>query len=241
MSEGIQEVCPIRIVVLGFERDLEILEKLSEYLKAKIVLYEPDIWKNLFEYDCIVAYMPSGIVIRGICPYLRGKWVDPAIVVVNKGLDYAVPILGGHHGGNEVAKFLENFGLKAVITTAMEYTEGLSVGIGCRKGIKAEEVVDAILRSLDDINSSLEDVRVIATAEIKKDESGIKGAADILKKPLMFARKEDINSTSTLTPSKATSIGLQSVAEACSLIFSREKKLILPKRVYGGVTIAISR
>jgi len=89
-----------------------------------------------------------------MCPWLRNKWVDPAVVVVDKAMRYAIPLLGGHHGGNEVARLLENHGLTAVITTAIEYSEGLSVGIGCRKGIKAEDILYAIKAALEGANST---------------------------------------------------------------------------------------
>ncbi len=185
--------------------------------------------------------MPCGAVVRGICPYLRNKWIDPAIVVVDKAMRYAIPVVGGHHGGNEVAEMLEKFGLKAVITTAMEYSEGLSVGIGCRKGVRAEDVVYAIKSALAELGFTLRDVRVIATAEIKKDEKGLIEAVDSIKKPLIFVRSEDLNAIDVPSESEARRVGLRSVAEGCALFCSREKKLLMPKRVYRGVTVAIAR
>jgi len=193
------------------------------------------------EYDCIVACMPCGIVIRGICPFLRSKWIDPAVVVVDKAMKYAIPVIGGHHGGNEVAKELEKFGLIAVITTAMEYSEGLSVGIGCRKGTGAEEIVYAVKASLAELGYTLKDVRVLATAEIKKDEKGIIKAADILKKPLIFVKIQVLNSIDVPSKSEAGRVGIRSVAEGCAIHCSKEKVLLMPKRVYGKVTVAIAR
>ncbi len=203
--------------------------------------YEKGIWEKLLDYDCIVALMPAGIVVRQICPLLRSKWVDPAVVVVDKALRFAIPILGGHHGGNEVAKRLEKFGITAVITTAMEFEDGLSVGIGCRKGVKPEDVLEAINRALEEVGATLEDVRVFATAEVKKNENGLIEAIDRVKKPIVFLKKEDLNSVEVPSSSKAKILGINSVAEASALFVSKKKELILPKRVYGGVTIAIAR
>ncbi len=207
------------------------------------MLYKPGIWKELFEkeYDCIVAYMPCGAVVRGICPYLRSKWIDPAIVVVDKAMRFAIPLIGGHHGGNEIAEMLEKFGLKAVITTAMEYSEGLSVGIGCKKGVSVEEVLYAIKAALAETGFELKDIRVIATSEVKKNEKGIIEAVERLKKPLMFLDRKKLNSIDVPSESEAKRIGLKSVAEGCALYYSKEKILLLPKRVYGRVTIAIAR
>ncbi|WP_332247734.1 cobalamin biosynthesis protein [Archaeoglobus veneficus] len=229
------------MAVIGFGKDIRALRRLADWLRADIILYKPGIWGSLLDYDCIVAYMPTGIVIRGMCPWLRSKWVDPAVVVVDKAMRFAIPLLGGHHGGNEVAKMLENYGLTAVITTAMEYSEGLSVGIGCRRGISAEDVLYAIKAALAELGATLDDVRVIATVELKKDEEGLIEAVDIIKKPLVFVPAEDVNEIEVVSPSRAEDIGLRSVAEACALYCSKEKQLIFPKRVYGGVTIAIAR
>ncbi len=185
--------------------------------------------------------MPCEAVIRGVCPLLRNKWVDPAIVVVDKPMRYAIPILGGHHGGNEVAEILEKFGLKAIITTAMEYSEGLSIGIGCRKGVRVEDIVYAIKAALAESGYTLKDVRVIATAETKRGERELIEAVDSMKKPLVFVKNEDINSIYVPSKSEAKRVGLKSVAERCALFCSKEKKLIMPKKVYRGVTVAIAR
>ncbi len=207
------------------------------------MLYRQGMWKELFEreYDAVVAYMPCGVVVRGICPYLRNKWVDPAVVVVDKAMRYAIPIIGGHHGGNEIAEELEKFGLKAVITTAMEYSEGLSIGIGCRKGVSPEDVIYAIKAALAELGYSLKDVRVLSTAEVKRNEKGLVEAASRLKKPLMFLDSETLNSIDVPSDSEAKRVGLRSVAEGCAIYFSREKVLIMPKRVYRGVTVAVAR
>jgi len=217
------------------------LKKIADFLKADMYIYKRDIWEKLLKYSCIVAYMPSGIVVRGICKYLRSKWEDPAIIVIDKPMKYAIPILGAHHGGNEVAYKLKELGITPIITTAMEYESGLSIGIGCRKGVKADEIFDAIVKGLYEIGAELKDVRVLATAEIKRGERGIIEAADRMKKPLMFVKTEDINLIRVVSDSKANKVGLRSVAEACALYYSKEKKLLLPKKVFGRVTIAIAR
>lgn len=240
-----------RIAVVGFEKDFRILDEISDFLRKRMpsarierVVYREnwaEFWANLWRnYDCIVAYMPAGAVVRAFAPLLRSKWTDPAVVIVDPARKHAIPILGGHHGGNEVAKTLEQFGLEAVLTTAAEFSDGLTVGIGCRKGVSAEEVLNAIQKALAELGVSLSEVRVLATAELKRDESGILEAAERLKKPLLFAKAEEINAT-TVKPSEAERVGLRSVAEACAVIFSKERRILLPKRAYGNVTIAIAK
>ena len=226
--------------MIGFEKDEKKLRKLAEFLNADLTFYRSGIFELAWDYDCIVAMLPIGAVIRLICPLLRSKWEDPAVVIVDKIMRYAIPVLGGHHGANDVAKKLEGMGLKPVITTAMEFEDGLSIGIGCRKGTKAEDIFRAITSALAEIGASLDDVRVIATAEVKKDEAGLRMVADRIKRPLIFVDSDTINSMD-VSESEARRVGLKSVAEACALACSKKKELLLPKRVYGGVTVAIAR
>lgn len=46
--------------------------------------------------------------------------MNPAVVVVTPNLRYAIPVLGGHHGGNECARRLAGLGITPVISTATE-------------------------------------------------------------------------------------------------------------------------
>lgn len=227
------------IAILCFQKDREKLEKVRDFLDAEFVFYSKDVWDSLMGYDCIVAYIASGIVVRGICGKLKSKWEDPAVIVLDKPLKHAFVLLGGHHGGNEVALKLEQIGIKAVITTAMEYNNGLSLGIGFRKETRADEIIEAIQMALKEVGAGMDDVRVIATLETKRD-SVIVEVADRLKKPLVFVKADEINKMD-VRETKAIKIGVKNVCEACAIYVSNTRELILPKRVYGGVTVAIAR
>jgi cobalt-precorrin 5A hydrolase len=76
---------------------------------------------------------------------------------------------------------------------------------------------------------------------IKENEKGIIEAAEVLGKELKFVPHELINSISPPTPSRANSLGLTGVCEPAALALSDGKELILKKRKYGNVTIAIAR
>lgn len=231
-----------KVAILCFEKDRAKLEPLRDILgrsfEVEFVNYSKDVWDYLLNYDCIVAYLASGIVVRGICGKLRGKWEDPAVIVLDKPLKHAVVLLGGHHGGNDVARLLEEAGLKAVITTAMEFTEGYSVGVGFRKDTTADEILEAIAMALSEVGGKMEEIRVISTVEAKKG-SAIVEVASRLKRPLVFVKAEEINSMD-VRETKAVKIGVKNVAEACAIYASNSGELVLPKRVYGGVTVAIA-
>lgn len=111
-------------VVIVLRKD-EAAERLATFLDATLIDYSEAAFPQAFrEHDRIVALMAIGIVVRNIAPLLRDKWVDPAVVVVSPDLRYAIPVIGGHHGANELAASLRSLGIESVITTASE-TRGL--------------------------------------------------------------------------------------------------------------------
>jgi cobalt-precorrin 5A hydrolase len=227
------------IAIVGFKKDEEKLHIIAGMIEDSTVsFWSKDIFKEIWRCDGIVALMPTGIIIRGIAPLLKDKWTDTPVVAIDKTMTYAIPLIGGHHGANDIAYLLSKFGLIPVITTSMEYSDGLSVGIGCDRGIRKSEVLTALKKALSDIGADIKDIRVIATTDLKRDEQGLIDAIDEIKKPLIFLDKDKIEMMD-VKESKARLIGLKSVADASALYFGKE--LIYPKKVYGRVTIAIAR
>jgi len=233
----------ICIAVLCFEKDVDKLKNIVDFLRkayyVEFVTYRRDIWRELMKFDCIVAYIASGIIIRGISKHLRSKWLDPAVVVLDKPLKHAIVLLGGHRYGNEVAIFLSQFGIEPVITTSMEFRDGICVGVGFRKNANENDIMNAIEKAIEELGLSVGDIRIIATVE-GKEGSAIVKVVETLRKPLLFVKKDDLNKMD-LPETSARRIGVKNVAEGCALFFAREKRLLLPKRVFGGVTIAIAR
>ena len=129
----ISEVSPIQrsvaqksVAILVFPRDREKAEKIAEALQERysptIILYEKDKIEMMLErYELVVAVMAVGIVVRMLCPHLMDKWTDRPVVAVDSSLSCAVPVVGGHHGANELARFLAaGLGLFAAVTTATD-------------------------------------------------------------------------------------------------------------------------
>jgi cobalt-precorrin 5A hydrolase len=85
-------------------------------------------------------------VVRDIAPLLDNKWSDPAVVVVDSNLNFAIPLLGGHHGANEIARKISELGAIPVLTTATEVhgkpsVEGIADRLGCEIFNKKSTVV----------------------------------------------------------------------------------------------------
>lgn len=286
-------------LVIALPRFLGRAEQIATFLGADVREYTPVLFSEIFPHTRrIVAVMSMGIVVRQIAPLVRDKWNDPAVVVVSPDLAYAIPVIGGHHGANELAKELAALGIQPVITTATEATgrdsveaiaqrstcdiinrestrlvnsalleadipvyaikgpavviAGLdvsilvrngeyTVGIGCRKGVKPAEVLDAIREGLAETGATDRDVLVYATTQKKWDEKGLSEAVSALSGNLIFLDDKTINAQAGVSPSRATKIGLSGVAEPCALAVAKKKELVMRKKVYGRVTIAIAR
>jgi len=120
--------------------------------------------------------------------------------------------------------------------------KNLYIGIGCRRGKSKDEIMEAIRKVFKENNLSLKSIKGAGTAEIKKDEEGIKGACREIGCTLSIFSNSDIEKVqhefkgSSFVESVA---GVKSVAEPCAYLLGG--KIIVGKTAYNGVTVAVSR
>ncbi len=135
----------MRCVVIHIDRPSQA-KQLAEWLGADVMDYTDDAFEEAFQkYEVIIAVMACGIVVRKLSPLIRDKWVDPAVIVVTPDLRYCIPILGGHHGGNEIARKLASRGLTPVISTATDALGKDSVEeIAARSGLEVVNKVSTV-------------------------------------------------------------------------------------------------
>lgn len=114
------------------------------------------------------------------------------------------------------------------------------IGIGARRGVTAQEVIDAVNAVLADLNLSLADIDCFASSVLKADEEGLIDAVQTLGKEIHFLADDVLNATDPESESQAGRFGLKGVAEPAALALSIHKKLIFNKKVYGRVTIAVA-
>lgn len=83
----------------------------------------------------IVFIGATGIAVRAIAPYLKGKDKDPAVVVLDDMGRFSISLLSGHLGGaNELAARAANItGGQAVITTATDNHGRFAVDLFAKK------------------------------------------------------------------------------------------------------------
>jgi cobalt-precorrin 5A hydrolase len=198
------------------------------------------------QFPRLVYIAPVGLVVRAVAPCLQHKTTDPGVVAVDVAARWAVSLVGGHEGGaNELAIAVANaLGAEAVVTTSTEAAKDLIVGVGCRRGTAGETIVAAVQAALAAAACPLERVRLLATAELKAGEAGLREAARRLGLPLRWIADEEIRASRRAfahSPLVQEKVDLPAVAEPAALLAGRRTRLLLPKTKSDGVTVAIAR
>jgi cobalt-precorrin 5A hydrolase/precorrin-3B C17-methyltransferase len=67
----------------------------------------------------IIGVCAAGILIRAVAPLLADKHSEPPVVAVAEDGSVVIPLLGGHHGANRLARQIAKvLGAHAAVTTA---------------------------------------------------------------------------------------------------------------------------
>ena len=187
----------------------------------------------------------SGIAVRFLDGLPQDKYSDPALVLVDEAARFAVALLAGHEGGaNRLAyRVAAITGAVPVVTTATEALKPLVLGIGCRKLASAGQIGAAVALALDKLGGrSLQEVREVATIDVKADEPGLLAFCASNDLPLRIIATATIAARAWVTkPSEwvMQNIGVEGVCEPCALIASARGALVLPKMAFDGVTVAV--
>ncbi|WP_341760230.1 precorrin-3B C(17)-methyltransferase [Candidatus Endowatersipora endosymbiont of Watersipora subatra] len=76
----------------------------------------------------LIGVMASGAMIRLIAPHLSDKYKDPCVLSISDDGSSVVPLLGGHHGGNQMARVIANhLGGFAAVTTVGDVRYGVAL------------------------------------------------------------------------------------------------------------------
>ncbi|MEO0637496.1 MAG: precorrin-3B C(17)-methyltransferase [Pseudomonadota bacterium] len=118
------------VVLALAERARPIAEQAAVACKAELCLpaRADDIRAAFTQGRPIVAVMAVGALARIVAPLLEGKQQDPPVIAVSEDGGAVVPVFGGHHGGNDLARKIgEAIGAVPAITTASDLAFGVAL------------------------------------------------------------------------------------------------------------------
>ncbi len=76
----------------------------------------------------VIGVCAAGILVRAVAPVLADKRTEPPVIAVPDDGSAVIPLLGGHHGANRMAKEIgEVLGRQAAITTAGDVALGVAL------------------------------------------------------------------------------------------------------------------
>jgi cobalamin biosynthesis protein CbiG len=117
----------------------------------------------------------------------------------------------------------------------------LSIGIGCKRHTCADQIAAAVQAALGAY--PLAAIRTVATIESKADEPGLLEFCARHALPLRIFSRAEVATVSELpTPSSTVRVhlGVDGVCEPCALLAASAGRLLVPKTVLDGVTVAIA-
>jgi len=108
-----------------------VIEGLASRCSKVDVLFEevkPHMQAHFQNGDTIIAVMATGAIVRMIAPVITNKYSDPPVVSVAEDGTSVVPVIGGHHGSNDIARILADaLGGFAAVTTAGDLRFGIAL------------------------------------------------------------------------------------------------------------------
>lgn len=121
------------------------------------------------------------------------------------------------------------------------YPRNLILGAGCRRGTGEGEILRAWEETLSQAGLAIRSVALVASADIKRDEAGLAGAAREIGAKTRFFPARELDQVEVPTPSERVrrQVGTESVCEAAVLLAGAE--LMVPKQVHGPATVAVGR
>ncbi|MGL6065198.1 MAG: cobalt-precorrin 5A hydrolase [Fusobacteriaceae bacterium] len=109
--------------------DIFTLKKFRVETTIEIEDFTEELKHKFNKYDAHIFVMATGIVVRKIAHLLNSKEIDPAVIVIDENINFAISLVSGHLGGaNELTKELsEKLGITPIITTSTDITGKIAV------------------------------------------------------------------------------------------------------------------
>ncbi|HEV2634911.1 MAG TPA: precorrin-3B C(17)-methyltransferase [Actinocrinis sp.] len=221
------------------------------------------------ECEAVIAFLATGATVRVLAPLLGHKTTDPPVVCVDESREYAIALLGGHYGANDLARRVADAlscpagRCRPVISNARDSTgvnplppepslapepvvPTLVVGVGSSRGASADEILSTVDAALAVGGLSPDEVATLASVDLKADEPGLLAAADRRGWPIAFHPAAELAPVDVPNPSAVVqaATGTASVAEAAARYAGPGRpwaELLVPKVKSAMVTAAVAR
>ncbi|WP_018124514.1 cobalt-precorrin 5A hydrolase [Desulfovibrio oxyclinae] len=119
----------------------------------------------------------------------------------------------------------------------------LALGIGCRRGATAGEILGLVRDTLTAERIRPESVGALASVEAKRHEAGLLEAARELGLEVRFHPEAELARVDVPTPSEFVldTLGTPSVCEAAAVLAANGGSIVVPKRKSKKATLAVAR
>lgn len=119
----------------------------------------------------------------------------------------------------------------------------LAAGIGCERGVTADEIEEAVQGCLSQHGLSFASLFTVGSLDLKQDESGLLTFADRYRLTTRWYPAEALRRAGGPTPSSTVQhhVGTPGVSEPAALLASGNGALVVPKTKHGRVTVAVAR
>ena len=159
---------------------------------------------------------------------------EVAIVSLPQGL---VQVAGPALADIVVSPHLGDYGSAVVFRP-----RNLVVGVGCNRGVPVAELMHACEELFIEQGLSQLSIRNLASIDLKQDEVGLLACAEELGVRIDFFSKEELNKVANVTISEAAlrNVGAIGVAEPAALLSAQSNDLLVGKRKWHNVTMAVA-
>ena len=129
------------------------------------------------------------------------------------------------------------------VLSAQLIPQNIIVGVGCRRGISGQQIIDFVTEQLQLNSISEMSIRQLASIDIKSDEQGVLDAAAHFGVPAVFVETTEIEKIEQDFSSSAfvkSQVGVSGVCEPAAFIAGgRTGEFISRKKSKEGITVAI--
>lgn len=123
------------------------------------------------------------------------------------------------------------------------YPQCLSLGVGCRRGVPANEILELVFRVISESGIAPESIFCMGSIDAKSDEGGMIEAAEVLGLDLKFFSAAELDEIEVANPSGMVMkhMGVGGVCEAAAMKLANATQILIPKTKSARVTAAIAK